>query len=230
MVSGVPGLRSRLWTVESGGARKVGRPRDPLVEERLLRVTQELIAEIGIDALTMNRVAERAGASKATIFRRWDDKRSLVRDAVAAFDVDTTIPNTGALRTDLEALVRTWVSPIGYPPAEFRHVIAAISRDPDIWRAYDAATHTERTRSLTVVVRRGVARGEAEPVRYDAAFVTRAVHALAVEHAAQRELPLDEAFVARVIDSVVEPILGIGRDAEADARDVAAGIPLHVRR
>lgn len=216
--------------MEPGGARKVGRPRDPFVEERLLRVTQELIAEIGIDALTMNRVAERAGASKATLFRRWDDKRSLVRDAVAAFDIDTTIPNTGALRTDLEALVRMWVSPIGYGPAEFRHVIAAISRDPDIWRAFDGATHAERTRSLTVVVKRAVTRGEAEPVRYDAAFVTRAVHSLAVEHAAQRELPLDEAFVARVIESVIEPILGVGRDPEADARDVKAGIPLHVRR
>lgn len=216
--------------MDSPGARKVGRPRDPLVEGRLLRVTQELIAEIGIDALTMNRVAERAGASKATIFRRWDDKRSLVRDAVAAFDVDTTIPNTGTLRTDLEELVRTWVSPIGYPPAEFRHVIAAISRDPDIWRAYDAATHAERTRSLTVVVRRAVARGEAPAVRYDAAFVTRAVHSLATEHAAERELPLDESFVARVIDSIVEPIIGVGRDPEADAADVAAGIPLHVRR
>ncbi|AMM19009.1 hypothetical protein AX769_01190 [Frondihabitans sp. PAMC 28766] len=200
------------------------------MEGRLLRVTQELIAEIGIDALTMNRVAERAGASKATIFRRWDDKRSLVRDAVAAFDVDNAIPNTGALRTDLEELVRMWVSPMGYPPSEFRHVIAAISRDPDIWRAFDAATHAERTRSLTVVVRRAVTRGEAPALRYDAAFVTRAVHSLATEHAAERELPLDEAFVARVIDSVIEPILGVGRDPEADARDVAAGIPLHVRR
>lgn len=216
--------------MESAGTRKVGRPRDPFVEERLLRVTQELIAEIGIEALTMNRVAERAGASKATLFRRWDDKRSLVRDAVAAFDIDTTIPNTGALRTDLEALVRMWVSPIGYAPAEFRHVIAAISRDPDIWRAFDGATHAERTRSLTVVVKRAVTRGEAPPLRYDAAFVARAVHSLAVEHAAQRELPLDESFVARVIDSIIEPILGVGRDPEADARDVAAGIPLHVRR
>ncbi|GAA4679793.1 TetR/AcrR family transcriptional regulator [Frondihabitans cladoniiphilus] len=211
-------------------ANRVGRPRDPFIEGKLLRVTQQLIAEIGIDALTMNRVAERAGASKATLYRRWDDKRSLVRDAVAAFDVDTSIPNTGALRTDLEALIRTWVSPIGYPPSEFRHVIAAISRDPDIWRAFDAATHAERTRALTVVVKRAVQRGEAEPLRYDAAFVTRAVHALAVEHAAQRELPLDEAFVARVIESVVEPVLGVGRHPEQDAADAASGIPLHVRR
>jgi AcrR family transcriptional regulator len=216
--------------VDAGGGRRVGRPRDPFIEGKLLRVTQQLIAEIGLEALTMNRVAERAGASKATLYRRWDDKRSLVRDAVAAFDVDTTIPHTGALRTDLEALIGMWVSPIGYPPAEFRHVIAAISRDPDIWRAFDAATHGERTRSLAVVVRRAVTRGEAPPLRYDAAFVTRAVHALAVEHAAQRELPLDAAFVTRAIESIVLPILGVGRDPEADARDVAAGIPLHVRR
>lgn len=216
--------------MDAASARKVGRPRDPFLEGKLLRVTQELIAEVGIEALTMNRVAERAGASKATLFRRWDDKRSLVRDAVAAFDVDTTIPNTGALRTDLEELIRAWVSPIGYPAAEFRHVIAAISRDADIWRAYDAATHGERTRALTVVVRRGVTRGEVQPIRYDAAFLTRAVHALAVEHAAQRELPLDDSFVTRVIESIVEPVLRIGGDPEQDALDVAAGIPLHVRR
>ena len=44
----------------------------------------ELLAEIGYDRLTIDSVAARAHASKATIYRRWPGKAELVVDALTS--------------------------------------------------------------------------------------------------------------------------------------------------
>ena len=45
--------------------------------------TLDLIAERGVPGLTTDAVAERAGISKATMYRRWRSKEELMLDAVA---------------------------------------------------------------------------------------------------------------------------------------------------
>jgi AcrR family transcriptional regulator len=51
-------------------------------EEAILLATLELLGEAGYDRMTMDAVAARARASKATIYRRWPDKAGLVVAAV----------------------------------------------------------------------------------------------------------------------------------------------------
>lgn len=51
-------------------------------EGEILDATFDLLAEVGYDRLTMDAVAGRARAGKATLYRRWDDKCSLVVDAL----------------------------------------------------------------------------------------------------------------------------------------------------
>jgi AcrR family transcriptional regulator len=57
--------------------------------ERLLGAAHELIAERGVDALTMDRLAERAGVGKGTVFRRFGSRTglmmTLLSDSEAAF-------------------------------------------------------------------------------------------------------------------------------------------------
>jgi AcrR family transcriptional regulator len=57
--------------------------------ERLLDAARELIAECGVDALTMDRLAERAGVGKGTVFRRFGSRTglmmTLLSDSEAAF-------------------------------------------------------------------------------------------------------------------------------------------------
>ena len=45
--------------------------------------TLALLAEVGYDRMSMDAVAARAKASKATIYRRWPGKQELVLDASA---------------------------------------------------------------------------------------------------------------------------------------------------
>ena len=60
-----------------------GRPRvEGDRELEILDATLEVLADVGYDRLTMDAVAARAKASKATLYRRWNDKASLVVDAL----------------------------------------------------------------------------------------------------------------------------------------------------
>ena len=66
-------------------------------EDEILDATLDLLLDVGYDRLTMDAVARRARASKATLYRRWDDKPSLVVDAmVRAKQAPRSRPTTPA--------------------------------------------------------------------------------------------------------------------------------------
>ncbi|WP_051301087.1 TetR family transcriptional regulator [Actinomadura rifamycini] len=86
---------------------------------RALAAALGLLAEVGYDRLTMEAVAARVQASKATLYRRWPGKAELVVDAVRAHggdgtpggDGDPLVPSdTGSLRGDLAGDVDTALS------------------------------------------------------------------------------------------------------------------------
>ncbi|ROQ60253.1 TetR family transcriptional regulator [Streptomyces sp. 840.1] len=95
-----PGPRRR--TAE--GSPKRGRAR----ENTILAATLELVAENGFERLTIDAVAARAHASKATIYGKWKTKDELVAEALRRQSETTTPPvaaDTGSLRGDLLATV-----------------------------------------------------------------------------------------------------------------------------
>lgn len=73
-------------------------------EQEILEATLDVLADVGYDRLTMDAVASAARASKATLYRRWDTKASLVLEAVLAQKGPiAALPDTGTLRGDLIA-------------------------------------------------------------------------------------------------------------------------------
>lgn len=74
-------------------------------EVEILQAAIAVLREVGYDRLTFDAVAAEAHAGKATLYRRWPNKRDLVVDAVGLFlgcpaEQD---PATGSLRGDLLA-------------------------------------------------------------------------------------------------------------------------------
>ena len=84
--------------------RTPGRPRSEASHQAIIRATLELLAEVGFRALTMESVRTRAGVGKATIYRRWNSKEELVRDAIVFLHDEFATPDTGSLRGDYDAL------------------------------------------------------------------------------------------------------------------------------
>jgi AcrR family transcriptional regulator len=90
----------------SGSLRETGRAslsRGPAREQAILSATAQLVAELGYDRVTVNAIAARAHASKATMYRRWPGKAELVAEALRqhAEGGVAEIPDTGSLRGDL---------------------------------------------------------------------------------------------------------------------------------
>ena len=54
-----------------------GRPKDPRVDAALITAAIEVLNESGWASFTTTEVARRAGASTASLYRRWPSKQAL---------------------------------------------------------------------------------------------------------------------------------------------------------
>ncbi len=124
--------------------------------------------ERGLDSISMDAVAARAGAGKATIYRWWPSKEGLALDAL----FNDWKPgraersNTGSLEGDLLALMRPWVRQLTRKP--YAGVIAAlISRaqsDPEFAEEYRERFVQPRREQARVIFVRALECGEIPPV------------------------------------------------------------------
>jgi AcrR family transcriptional regulator len=73
--------------------------------ERVLRAALDVLADEGVPGFTMEAVARRAGASKATVYRHWSSRGTLLIDAMDLGFQPLPLPATGQLRTDLVELL-----------------------------------------------------------------------------------------------------------------------------
>jgi AcrR family transcriptional regulator len=148
--------------------RGPGRPRDARADRAILDATLELAGTVGLGGLTMDAVAAKAGVSKATIYRRWSSKESLVLDAWMAVFTDDTIPDTGTIEGDLTILMgglRDNISK-GLLARVLPQMVAASQVNEELAAAYRAFVAHRRRRTL-VVLERAIARGELPPVDVD---------------------------------------------------------------
>ena len=59
-----------------------GRPRDPSVDQAILRAALELFIEHGIAGATTEKIAKQAGVGKTSIYRRWTSREALLAQAI----------------------------------------------------------------------------------------------------------------------------------------------------
>jgi AcrR family transcriptional regulator len=144
-----------------------GRPRSERSRKAILRAAGDLLLERGLNAISMDAVAEHAGASKATIYRWWPSKELLALDALFT-EWEPARPNTqdtGTLTGDLLALIQPWVRQLGAKP--YSRVIAALitkaQNDPEFAEQYHARFVGPRRDQARTIFARAIDRGEIPP-------------------------------------------------------------------
>ena len=194
--------------------RPRGRPRSEKARTAILAAAIDLLLEQGLHAMSMDDVAQRAGVSKATIYRWWPSKELLALDALAtalATPTPDTQRNTGSLRGDLLAGLRTWLRQLKQRP--YGRVIAGLvaqaQTDPEFAKLYREHFVQPRRANTRELLRRAIDRGEIPPdtnidVTLDLLYGP-IYHRLLHGHA-----PLTDRFAQQVIDTV---ITGITRTA-----------------
>lgn len=188
-------------------SRSPGRPLNTAIDEQLLRATQDLLIEDGFERLTMDAVAKRCGASKATIYRRWPSKTALVVAAAAALFQAPALPDTGDLREDLLACGRAYVQTGGRNAEVLASVINASRHDPALREAAQQVLGAPYGGLFEGVLARGVDR-ELVPGDLDLDTIAQMFPAYAYQKVAARGLLVEEADVRRVVDNVLMPALG----------------------
>jgi AcrR family transcriptional regulator len=162
------------------------------------------LLEHGLEAVSMDAIAERAGVSKATIYRWWPTKETLAIDALyedwaAAYPV---APDTGSLRDDLLGIFLPWVTHIATRP--YARVLGALltraRTDDDFAEELDQRLVQPRRNRARPIFERAVARGEL-PQDTDIELALDLLYGPVYHRFLQGHLPLTPAFVEAVIDA-----------------------------
>ena len=142
-----------------------GRPRDPEVDSAILNAVGEMLTERGFGGLAMEQVAERAGVSKASVYRRFANRSELLEAACAEFaPALPETPDTGSTNEDLVELLVLMAEAMSEPSAggPLPAILAAAGSHPE---ARDALRRfsDNRRKPMTEVIDRGRARGDVDP-------------------------------------------------------------------
>ncbi|SIO85499.1 TetR/AcrR family transcriptional regulator [Nocardiopsis sp. JB363] len=194
-------------SVESNDHRKRPRRRGDALLIAIFEATITELDEHGYAGLTMERVAERARASKASLYRRWNTRSALVMDAVYHLLPDPEqVPDTGELRGDLLALLRQNAAMLDGPAGSaLRGLLAEALPDPEHGREIRARSQGRGRRMMAEAARRAVARGEIRP---EAVIGPRldVGQALLRNHFLFQGSPLDDELVVEIVDTVLLPL------------------------
>jgi AcrR family transcriptional regulator len=182
--------------------------RGPERREAICDAVFELLGEVGYDRMTMDAVATRARASKATIYRTWPDKPGLVAEAlINRFGATPKAPNTGSLRGDIMSLM-TLASEVtnSADGAVITGVMTAAARNPALSRTLHECTYASKREMNETIIRQAAARGEVRPDTNPGVF-QEVMYAMIMARKITGEQPLDDEFCRHVVDDILIPLL-----------------------
>lgn len=193
--------------------RRPGRPRSEAAERAIFDAVLSLLAEgVPYGSLSMEQVAARAGVGKATVYRRWPNKETLVVDSMATLLQDCPPPDLTDDRTTRERVIDYLDTMVDLMRADraglvFASVMAAATLHPELVRRYQQVAIEPRRDQLRAILRHGMATGE---LRADLdvelavrMFAGPVVHAMKAEHPGET---VAAGFTEAVVDNLLQGI------------------------
>jgi AcrR family transcriptional regulator len=191
--------------------RKLPRRRGAALNSAIFKAVREEIAESGYAGLTMDSVAERARASKASLYRRWPGRAALVLEA--AYDAmpgPASAPDTGSLRGDALAILRLVAQQLeGAVGQAMRGLLGEALQNPAVAAEIREYARGNVAKIMRAIIEQAASRGECDP---SVATETRieAGPALLRQRFIFSGAPIDDDFLVHVVDEVMLPLLMAG--------------------
>jgi AcrR family transcriptional regulator len=184
-----------------------GRPLSAELSEQLVAVAVDILAEEGWGRLNSDRIAARARAGKAGIYRRWPTMAALARHAVGRFTLVTLPEDGGSLRGDLEGLLARWTLPLDREERATASLVGAARHNEELRAALDTALVEPLAAAVAEIGARSAARGEpVEATRL--ALLGSVLEAFWWQrYTAAGDGAMTPEQVSRVIDDVLLPVV-----------------------
>ncbi len=141
----------------------MARSRSPLAHDKVLRAALDLFGERGIDAASMDAIAQHSGVSKATIYNHWPDKEALLMEVmimIHGLDREREDIDTGDLQRDLTTVL-TRRPPDQFDEARTRmtpSLIAYSAVHPEFGKAWRYRVMDPPREGIRSILRRGIQR------------------------------------------------------------------------
>ena len=193
---------------QAAGDRPLTRRRGAALEEALLDAAWDELQASGYAHFTMDGVAERAGTSRAVLYRRWRNRPELVVAALRKHRpmLSGAVPDTGNLRDDVLAVlqrVSDQMTAVG--PETIYGLVGDYIADADLFAALrEQVLHVAADVMATILKRaeaRGEARGDISP-----RIATLPTDLLRHELLLNRTPPTERTIV-EIIDDVFLPLV-----------------------
>ena len=193
---------------------KLGRKRDHTRDPDILAAAVDVLAECGYDGMTIDMVATRAKAGKATLYRRWPSKGELVIDAVACMkngDLNLSqLPDTGTLRGDLIAMIKPHSIEDGEKKLRvIAGLMSLLAHSPELAETARVSVVEPRVTAHRFLLRRAIERGEISP-HCDVDNLSTVTTAMASMRVLFERKPVNREFLISLIDGVILPAVGLG--------------------
>lgn len=194
-------------------APRLGRKRDLSRDPEILEAALDVLAETGFERMTIDEVATRARAGKATLYRRWPSKSELVIDAVACmkrgvYDL-SDLPDTGTLRGDLVAMIKEpSIADAQRKMQVMAGIVSMLSRSPELADVAEEALVAPRREANRILIERAIARGEVTDA-IDVDLISTVGSAMVAQRMLVERKPVTRAFLLSIIDGIVLPALGL---------------------
>ncbi|MFF3262590.1 TetR/AcrR family transcriptional regulator [Streptomyces sp. NPDC002932] len=185
------------------------RRRGRALEAALLDAAWDELTAHGYAAFTLEAVAKRAGTSTPVIYRRWANRAVMVEAAIAHASSLRAIevPDTGTLRGDLIAIMRTAnESRVGLLVATavlLDGYFTERGSSPEQLREHILGSRHSAAESI---VRRAVERGEVDPSVLEPRLISLPFDLF--RHEVLMTLkPVPEEAIVRIVDGIALPLL-----------------------
>ena len=189
-----------MGEIDEGCGRPAGRPRSEERHAAILDAAVAAFVEEGYDQMSIERVAARAGAGKATVYRRWRNKAELVVEAVKCrAAADFPLADTGDLRADLRSYLHAMVDALNSDDGPLMNTFfAARLRHPELQEAFNRMFVAGRRDHLRRLVESAVQRGDL-PADADVELIADAGPAMLWHHYTMRG-PVTHELADRIVD------------------------------
>ena len=189
-----------MSTTEAAIQRGRGRPRDPRKDALIREAAWRILAEKGFEGLTFEAVAETAGCSRATLYRRFSSRVELV----AAILDETSRSVEPELASDVpprEALIAHTTAAVAYLSGNRGQAVMRLGATTNSPELVDALlAHAENERHF---YRREFTRLEPNASTVDVDFALHTLLGAVTYHVAMLQRPLSARRICQLVDGSI---------------------------
>ena len=185
------------------------RRRGTKLTQAIYLATLNELAETSFEELSFDRIAIRAGAGKASLYRRWSTPEELLLEALtdpsAGFGTPRP-PDTGSVRSDLISTFRSFARVLDQPHGRaLRPLMTQRPRYPELFAEIRRLLVEPRLEVVMTILRAGAERGEVAPEAVRPRIAAVGPRLLIAEH--MDSGALTKAEIEAVVTEILLPLV-----------------------